>query len=89
MPRPLTPDDVDGARLEPEQRRRLDDLIAQIHAVMPSRAAAAILQVALDAFRMTARRSGNTWIDVTWFRLSGGTGAVVRTPASLADDGLL
>lgn len=89
MPRPLTPAEVDGAGLDAEQRRRLDDLIAQVHAQMPGRAAAAIMQIALDAFRMTARRVGNAWVDVTWFRLDGGRGSVVRTAASAADERLL
>ena len=82
---PLTPEQIDGVRLDSGQRLRLARLIQSLREIAPTRDPVALLDHARQAFLLTVDAPGTIYVDRSCVRLDRGHGPVLRLRQVLPD----
>ncbi len=77
MPPPAIPTSVDGVSMDTTQRKRLSKLATLIWRSSSSRAPESVRLHAISAWRLTVRRAGRKWIDLTRATVGSGSGPTV------------
>ena len=77
MPPPAIPSSVDGVSIDTKQRRRLSKLATLIWRSSSSRSPESVLAHAISAWKLTVRRAGRKWIDLTRATIGAGSGPTV------------